>query len=143
LLTIETVLCCVSAGAQLLKLPPAIRCMTLREFALTHSLSVASVTLQPALLQQQVMQRWVQQTPRMRGRRAGGEVAGLRDAASGALGDYMPLLMTAQRMTRATARKAGLIGGAQADSEQRYAVLVDPTIAAKPAVFQTPSTRAR
>ena len=118
--------------------------MTLRDFALTHSLSVASVTLQPALLQQQVMQRWVQQTPRMRGRRAAGreaaEVAGLRDTASFVLGDYMPLLMTAQRMTRATARKAGLLGGAP---QQQQELLIDPKTAAKPAVFQTPSTRVR
>ena len=123
---------------QLLKLPPAVRSMPLRTFALTHSLSVSSVTMQEAMASQRQLAQWVQATPRMRGGRGRGELEALKEG--GVLKEYMNVLMTAQRMTRATARKAGLIPGVPGEAVAPHGVLVDIANVSA-AVYQTPHSR--
>ena len=98
--------------------------MSVRDFALLHSLSVSSVALEAAHSHQQQLDKWVQATPRLNKQQqqqgtaaTGGSKRELQAliSQSSSLQPYMALLNTTQRMTRATARKAGLLAQQQRD----------------------------
>ena len=143
---------CPLLCAQLLRLPPRVRAMSVREFALLHSLSVSSVALESAHSQQQQLAEWVQATPRLNkhSAAAGGGRRELQAllAQPSSLQPYMHLLNTAQRMTRATARKAGLAAQQQQAGAGEATVLselrhVNGSGPEQTHVFQTPSGRVR
>ena len=133
--------------------------MSVRDFALLHSLSVSSVALEAAHQHQQQLEQWVQATPRLNkqaaagGRSVGGastrELQALISQAS-SLQPYMALLNTTQRMTRATARKAGLLAaqqqqaqGEEETDERRPGTVLSElrhvNLSEQSHVFQTPS----
>ena len=128
--------------------------MTVRDFALLHSLSVSSVALETAHAHQQQLDKWVQATPRLNKQAASGgstrELQALLSQPS-SLQPYMQLLNTTQRMTRATARKAGLLSQQQSDDgsqsiDERKAPLSELRHihhSEQPQIFQTPSSRVR
>ena len=132
--------------------------MSVRDFALLHSLSVSSVALEAAHRHQVQLDNWVQATPRLNKQRAGAAGGSRRELQAllsqpSSLQPYMQLLNTTQRMTRATARKAGLLERQQHDDQQAQGEEERPLAVLSELraghttdnahVFQTPSSRLR
>ena len=85
----------------LTRLPPRVRSMTLNEYIQQYSGDVSSVLLSTAVQRQAELESFVQQTPLLLGKT--GKKKNYRELMS--LQTPVGVLMSAQRMTRATARK--------------------------------------
>ena len=124
------------------KLPPVVRRLTLQQFAVSYGLNVTAVNMAAALSSQQQLDSWIQQTPRVAGR-INRELLQLTSSTLPGMAD-VSLLLSAQRMTRATARKAGInhtIANANALLPSARPLLISQTLPALPAnaaVFETP-----
>ncbi len=148
---------------QLTRLPPRVRQMPVQQFASQFGLDVQSVNLETAVARQKELETFVAQTPSLRTSRKHRELLSLQTP--------MGVLMSAQRMTRASARKAMMaeskLGDENVNTVNLQAAPVQPLFggpintgmlapatvtrltrnasrpSVKPAAFETPSNAGR
>ena len=160
---------------QLTRLPARVRAMPLRSFVGAYSSSVERVSMEAAATAARELQTWVAETPRLlrsaRGKTLSRELAALQQGGAptdlAALHDesHNLLLASAQRLTRASARKALASAAAGAQPQQQLLMVAPMTVtaatrtmartaakanaataaatAAATKVFETPSARGR